>query len=490
MTVSDVSPPAIMWFRNDLRLADNPALHAAAASARPLICVYVHEDGPGAPRPPGGAARWWLHGALAGLDRALANRGGALHLLRGPAEEAIAALATAVGAAAVYRCRRYDEPGRAIDARLDALLEARGVASLDFSGTLLHEPWAVENRSGQPFRVFTPFWRASRQRGAPGQPLRPPERLSFFALPEETRRRFVGLGDLGLEPAKPDWAGGLRTAWRRDEDGAAACLDTFLDHGLEGYAGGRDHMASAAISRLSPYLRFGQVSVRQVWHAVTAARLSERSRASEGDVEKFLAELGWREFAYHLLHQAPDLARRNLQPRFDAMRWRSDERALRAWQRGETGYPLVDAGMRQLWATGWMHNRVRMVTASFLAKHLLLDWREGEAWFWDTLVDADVASNPVNWQWVAGSGADAAPYFRVLNPILQGEKFDAGGDYVRRWVPELACLPAAVIHRPWTAGKEQLAAAGVALGETYPLPIVAHEFARERALAAWRDMRA
>jgi deoxyribodipyrimidine photo-lyase len=284
----------------------------------------------------------------------------------------------------------------------------------------------------------------------------------------------------------PDWAAGLRATWQPGERAAQARLKAFLDRDVAGYAADRDR-PDRATSGLSPHLRFGEISPRQVWHAARFAA-AERPLLS-GGIDKFLSEVGWREFCRHLLFDVPDLATRNLQPSFDGFGWRQDAAALAAWQRGRTGYPLVDAGMRELWHTGAMHNRVRMVAASFLVKHLLIDWREGEKWFWDTLVDADAGSNPANWQWVAGCGADAAPYFRVFNPVLQGEKFDPDGAYVRRWVPELAALPTGLIHQPWSAPPLELGGAGVVLGETYPRPIVDHKAGRERALAAYAKLR-
>jgi deoxyribodipyrimidine photo-lyase len=302
-----------------------------------------------------------------------------------------------------------------------------------------------------------------------------------------TGLRSDDLAHWHLEPRHPDWAQGLRAIWTPGEAAAQARLADFLDEDIAGYATGRDRPDRDRTSHLSPHLRFGEISPRQVWHAARFA--ADRNPGIAGDIEKFLSELGWREFCRHLLHDVPDIATRNLQPAFDAFPWRRDQDALRAWQRGRTGYPIVDAGMRQLWQTGTMHNRIRMVVASFLVKHLLLDWRDGEAWFWDTLVDADAGNNPANWQWVAGSGADAAPYFRIFNPMLQGEKFDPDGDYVRRWVPELTHLPSKVIHKPWAATSSELAKAGVRLGQTYPEPIVDHGQARQRALAAYAKTR-
>ena len=420
---------------------------------------------------------------LDALSDGLAARGGRLFFFRGPAADLIERLAVDSRAAAIYWNRRYDEAGQLVDKKLKAALRQRGLVVESFNGHLLHEPWTMA-KQGKPFRVFSAFWRAACRLGAPPRPIPAPQTLSFSVLPPALGARVVALADLALEPKSPDWAGGLRATWQRGEPGAQACLERFLTGGLPGYATNRDRPDKPNTSRLSPYLRFGNISVRQVWHAAMAAMVSRDSGIGEQDLEKFLSELGWREFSYHLLHHHPDLARRNLRARFDFTPWRMDPVALRAWQHGQTGYPFVDAGMRELWTTGWVHNRVRMVAASFLVKHLLMDWRQGEAWFWDTLVDADPANNAVNWQWVAGSGADAAPYFRIFNPVLQGERFDPDGVYVKRWVPELSGLPSSLIHRPWAATAAQLAAAGVCLGEAYPNRIIEHDEARRRALAA------
>ncbi len=328
--------------------------------------------------------------------------------------------------------------------------------------------------------------RRARDRRA-GPPLPAPARIAAAPLPPGFH--FLPIGDLGLEPTRPDWAGGLREEWTPGEDGARARLSAFLDGGLKGYAIDRNRPDRPASSKLSPHLRFGEISIRQCWRAARVAFDAGETGASDTDLDTFLKELGWREFSYHLLFHNPTLARTNYNVKFDAFRWRDDEAALEAWRRARTGYPMVDAGMRQLWTTGWMHNRVRMIVASFLVKHLLIDWRAGEEWFWDTLVDADPANNAASWQWVAGTGADAAPYFRIFNPFGQGEKFDPDAVYIRRWVPELAKLPNDVIHRPWAAPPALLAAAGVKLGETYPLPMVDHDAARARALAALQGMK-
>jgi deoxyribodipyrimidine photo-lyase len=466
---------SIVWFRDDLRLADNPALAATARAKGQVLCLYVLDEE--SSRPLGGAARWWLAGSLRALDQELCRIGGRLVLRRGAAARLVPALAADIGASAVYWNRRYDSAGVMVDSEIAAALARANVGVETFQANLLFEP----SSDGKPPRVFTPFWRRMRTTAGPRQPLPAPRRI--WPVPD------VASDDLDvwrLEPVKPDWAGGLRAAWVRGEEAARQRLTDFLDQ-IAGYASQRDRPDEDATSRLSPHLRFGEISPFQVWHAATFA--AEKDSRIAGGVEKFLSELGWREFSYHLLHGFPELARKNLQERFDAFPWLNETGALRAWQRGCTGYPIVDTGMRQLWQTGWMHNRVRMVVASFLVKHLLVNWTEGERWFWDTLVDADPANNPASWQWVAGCGADAAPYFRIFNPILQGEKFDPDGRYVREYIPELAGLPNAFIHKPWEAPPLVLHGAGVTLGETYPRPFVDHAAARKRALEAFRRLK-
>jgi deoxyribodipyrimidine photo-lyase len=486
-------PPVIVWFRDDQRLADHPALEHAVARGHPVVCVYVYDPQPRDARPLGGAARWWLHESLRKLDAALAARGGGLTILQGPEQQVIETFAAQIGAASVCWNRRYSPAQRETDAAIKSALKARGIAVFTFNGHLLREPWTVTTRGGQPFQVFGAYWRAARHDYVPEPPRLAPGRIDFFCVPEHVASRVKALSALDLQPLTPDWAGGLRDTWQCGEEAGQRRLQQFLADTLDSYATGRDTPAAQATSRLSPYLRFGNLSVRQVWHAVQEtrhARLHAHGHAdAAASVAKFLDELGWREFSYHLLYHFAPLHRVNFRRQFDAMPWRDDPELLRAWQRGETGYPLVDAGMRELWHTGWIHNRVRMVAASFLVKHLLMDWRAGEAWFWDTLVDADEASNPASWQWVAGTGADAAPYFRIFNPVLQSQKFDPEGDYVRRWVPELARLPDASIHAPWLAVPAQREAASVRLGENYPWPVVDHQHARTRALEALQRLR-
>lgn len=475
--------PALIWFRDDLRVSDNPALSAAAATGRPLLCVYVHDDASAGQRPLGGAAKWWLHGALAALDDSLREKGSRLVLLQGAAQEVLPALAASVGAALICWNRRYGLAAREIDAAIKTRLRDTGAEVQSFNGHLLYEPWEVRTQAGGPMKVFTPFWRAARSLGDPAPPLPAPQTLTRFD--HAAMKSSLPLAALALLPTKPDWAGGLRAHWTPGEAAAGARLEAFLEDTLRGYGENRNRPDRLSTSMLSPYLRFGNISPRQIWHAAHQAALAEPERIPAADLAKFAAELGWREFSYHLLFHNHDLASRNYNPRFDAFPWKEDEKALHAWQSGRTGYPIVDAGMRQLWTTGWMHNRVRMIVASFLVKHLLIDWREGESWFWDTLVDADPASNPASWQWVAGSGADAAPYFRIFNPMLQGEKFDPDGAYIKQWIPELAHLPKALIHRPWAAA-DLFAAQNPdgAKRPDYPPPLVAHDAARQRALAA------
>ncbi len=467
--------PSLLWFRQDLRLADNPALTAATQAGGPLVCVYVlDESGDWAP---GGASRWWLHHSLAALAASLQARGNRLVLRRGPAAEVIPALARESGAEQVFWNRCYEPGAVRRDTALKAALQATGLAVDTSNAQLLLEPWQVKTGGGEPYRVFTPFWRALQGLYDDKAPLAAPT-----SLPAGQPLASDRLADWGLLPSKPDWAGGLDATWTPGEAGAQARLADFLKTTLEDYRTDRDRPDRAGTSRLSPHLHFGEIGPRQVWHAT---RHAEARGQSGGAAEKFLSEVAWREFAQHLLFHFPTLPEANWRPAFDAVQWRRDKPALQAWQRGQTGYPIVDAGMRELWTTGWMHNRVRMVVASFLIKDLLLDWRQGADWFWDTLVDADLGSNAASWQWVAGSGADAAPYFRVFNPVLQGERFDPDGDYVRRWVPELAALPSKLIHQPWAADAVTLAAAGVTLGKSYPVRLVAHDAARRRALDAF-----
>jgi deoxyribodipyrimidine photo-lyase len=474
--------PVIVWFRLDLRLADNPALGAAVGLARAagIIPVFIWAPDEEAPFAPGAASRIWLHDSLTALSEALADRRSRLVLRVGAALETLLEISQQTGARGVFWNRRYEPAVAARDARVDAALRARGLTTATTLGlpsaNLLWEPEALTTRAGQPFRMFTPFWQAGR-----AQPLLDPAPAPRQLPPPRRWPASVPLAALGLRP-KIGWDAGLRAAWTPGEASARASLKRFVGRGLAQYEDARNRPDLDASSRLSPHIHFGEIGPRAVWSAV------EREAERRGiDPSPFLRELAWREFAYYVLHHFPQSTEAPLRPEFLRFPW-APASAARAWRRGQTGYPLVDAGMRELWATGFLPNRVRMVVASFLVKHLLVRWQEGARHFWDTLVDADLANNTLNWQWCAGSGVDPAPYFRIFNPMIQGQTFDPAGVYVSRWVPELAKLPPRFIHAPWLAPAEVLASAGVALGRTYPRPIVEHKWARARALAAFAEI--
>ena len=471
--MSDPVAPAIMWFRRDPRLTDNPALAWAAHRGRPVIPVFVHDEEPGA-RPLGGASRWWLDKSLAALAVELEAKGSRLILRHGRAAEEIGRLAEETGAGAVAWNRLYEAGLAERDGDLEAGLHKAGKLVFTGNASLLLEPWAIKTKTGGRYQVFTPFWNAARPLIGQPKPEPAPRKLVAPSHWPSSER----LSGWKLHPTRPDWSKGFAD-WKPGEVGAKARLKRFVDRALDDYPAGRDHPGLDGSSRLSPHLHWGEVGPRQVWAAL----------GSGAAADKFRAELAWREFNHHILFDRPKLATVNLKREFDRLAWRDDPVGLEGWRRGRTGYPIVDAGMRQLWSEGFMHNRVRMITASLLVKHLLIDWREGEAWFWDTLVDADAANNAANWQWVAGSGADAQPFFRIFNPVSQGERFDKDGVYVRRWVPELARLPDKYLHAPWTAPAAALDAAGVRLGDNYPCPVVDPASGRQRALDAWAKLR-
>ena len=462
----------ILWFRHDLRLADQPALSAAVASGRPILALYVlDEDSPGV-WAMGGASRWWLHYSLTELAGLLADRGVPLVLRRGPARQVLPALVGETGAGEIRAGGGAEPWMRALDRDLSRDLD---IPFHRHRTTLLFNPETLRTAAGTPYAVYTPFARACFAAG-PAAPLPVPPGPWRGAAAVASDR----LEDWALLPRQPNWAREWEGIWQPGEAGAAAALERFLEASLPAYAGQRDFPGIAGTSRLSPHLHLGEISAATIWHAAGSAA------AETGDgLLTFRKEVLWREFSHYLLWHHPHLPEAPLAERFAAMPWRQDGAALSAWQRGRTGVPIVDAGMRELSQTGWMHNRVRMITASFLVKHLLLPWQAGEAWFWDMLVDADLAANAASWQWVAGSGADAAPYFRIFNPVLQGRKFDADGTYVRRFVPEIAALPDAHLHAPWEAPAAVLAGAHVHLGQTYPIPIVDLADGRARALAAF-----
>jgi len=515
--------PTIVWFRQDLRLQDNPALHAALLRGAPMVPVFILDEAGEGAWPLGGASRWWLHHSLAALSEGLLARGSRLVLARGDSSAVLNDLIRTTGADSVYWNRRYEPAVMTRDARIKAGLAEGGIDGRSFNAALLNEPHTIANKQGKPFQVFTPYWRHCLT-----LPVAPPLHLGRAKLPAPERwPRSLELGVLALLPRIP-WDTGFTATWIEGregalrpssgpatrgelglvlppfprpaasvpcppgEAGAAQQLKRFVTSAMEHYSARRNHPAGSGTSILSPHLHFGEVSPRQIWAAVRAASEESGVFPPNFGATVFLSEVGWREFAHHLLFHFQHTPGQPLREEFARFPWAPDPggRHWRAWQRGETGYPIVDAGMRQLWHTGWMHNRVRMVVASFLVKHLRLPWTEGARWFWDTLVDADLASNTLGWQWSAGCGADAAPYFRIFAPVLQGRKFDPAGEYVRRWVPELAALPAEHIHAPWEAGSEVLSAAKVRLGGNYPRPIVDHATARNEALAALQALRA
>ena len=442
-----MTTPTIVWLRDDLRLTDNPALTAAAARG-PVVLVYLLDDDSPEVRPMGAASRWWLHGSLRSLSTATGDQ---LVLRRGAAETVIPQLVADTGAAAVFWNRRYGA-AREIDARLKARLRESGLEAQSFQASLLFEPWTVRTGDGNPFRVFTPFWRAARE-AAVRAPL-PVPHVDWATADTDDLESWA------LLPTRPDWAVGLRESWHPGEKGAHNQLKSFATERLANYHR-RDEPAVEATSRLSPHLSFGEISPFQIWERMHG----DLPAAATKNVAKFLSEVGWREFNANILFHSPELAEKNYRPAFDSFPWAEpDPRDLVAWQHGRTGIAIVDAGMRELRHTGYMHNRVRMIVASLLIKNMLIDWRVGEKWFWDCLVDADEASNPGNWQWVAGSGADAAPYFRIFNPMLQAEKFDGQQRYIKRWVPEFGT-------------------------DKYPEPIVDLAESRRQALAAYERVK-
>ena len=475
--------PTLLWFRQDLRLADHPALHAAIQRGGPVIPVFIYAPDEEGDWPPGGARRWWLHHSLHALDQSLRERGSRLTYRRGPTQETVDDLLKATGAAAIHWGRRYEPAIRERDQALEQYLTAkRGVEVQTFNTLLLHEPWEVETQAGGPYKVYSPFWRTAQKHPTPDLPLDAP---SAVAAPG-TWPNSLELKDLELEPTR-DWKDGLAAAWTPGEAGAQKRLSHFLDAGLLTYKDDRNVPEKVGTARLSPHLHHGEISPRQAYHAVR--RYLDDGRRSISDKQRkqanhFINEIGWREFAYHILYHFPDTPHQPLHDKYAGFPWQNEPQMLRRWQKGQTGYPIVDAGMRELWEMGWMHNRVRMIAGSFLVKDLLISWQRGAAWFWDTLVDADLANNTLGWQWIAGCGADAAPFFRIFNPVTQGEKFDPHGNYTRRWVPELKDMPDQWLFKPWKAPAEVLRKARVELDKDYPRPIVDHKEARESALAA------
>lgn len=464
---------SLCWFREDLRLSDHPAL-TRAAEADAVLPVYIDDTQSGG-RAHGGASACWLYQSLKALSASLE---GALLCYQGDPLAILKALIARHGVTHVYWHRAYSAAHIARDTEIKQTLRAMGVTVVTENGRLLWEPWTIHKTDGTPYQVFTPFYRKGCLQAPPPRfPLEPPTGVTYLS-----DSHALSIDALGLMSDLP-WGEAMLSHWRVGEEAAFDRLDDFLAHGLAHYKEGRNYPAKPYVSRLSPHLRWGEISPNQVWYAA-------KETAEDDHVDHFCSELGWREFSYSQLYFYPDLPEQNLKAQFDAFSWREDPVHLSAWQRGQTGIPLVDAGMRELWQTGYIHNRVRMVVGSFLVKNLRLDWRAGERWFWDALVDADLASNSASWQWVAGCGADAAPYFRIFNPVTQGQKFDPQGEYIRRFVPEIAALPDRYLAAPWTAPAAVLAEAGVVLGETYPQPIVDLKASREAALEAFQLLKA
>ncbi len=475
-----MSQTVIFWFREDLRLIDNPGFIAAIDSGQPVLPVFILDEETTGIRPLGGAMKWWLHYSLMSLASELTEAYNLPLILRkGLAKDVLHSLVKDTNADSIIWNRRYDPAGVAADKTIKSHFSEQGLSVASFNARLLTEPWEVLLKDGvSPYKVFTPYWKSCRaylaDHNGPDAPLPKPESRTIKTVNCQSDHR----DDWALLPDRPNWAAGFKPHWQPGESGAQQKLTTFLNSGLKGYKEKRKNPALANVSRLSPHLHFGEISPRQIWHATQTFQAAHPEIDLEKDAAHFLSEIGWREFSHYLLFHFPHIADQNYNARFDAFPWWQDDgdaekrRLLHAWQRGQTGYPIIDAGMRELWQTGYMHNRVRMIVGSFLTKNLLIHWRHGEAWFWDTLLDADTANNTAGWQWVAGSGADAAPYFRIFNPVTQSAKFDPGGDYIRTYVPELRDLPDKLIHAPWDAPALILQGAGITLGKTYPKPIV------------------
>jgi len=468
---------SVVWFREDLRVSDQPALLAAVQRGNPVICLYILDTGGASDWSLGAASKWWLHFALLDLAEQLRERGASLLIRKGDSERILNEVIDNYEVDAVFLNRRYEPAIARRDAVIKAALVARGVSVESFNSALLFEPWEIRSKTGTAYKVYTPFFKMALSKGLP-EVKGSVRRMSGVRLKADANE---GVEALGLLPMVP-WDEGFYEEWNPTRNGAEIELGCFLEKTVSGYARTRDIPSLKGTSRMSPYLHFGQIGPREI--------VNRLSVGGEGSGEHvYLKELLWREFAYHVLFHFPDTPQKPLQKRFEAFAWRGDEMDLDAWKRGKTGYPIVDAGMRELWATGWMHNRVRMIVGSFLVKHLLLPWNQGARWFWECLVDADLASNTLGWQWIGGCGADAAPYFRIFNPMIQGAKFDPDGDYVRKWVPELKALPTKHLHAPWEATDSELSAAGIELGADYPHRIIEHKAGRDRALATFRCLK-
>lgn len=473
------SQTCIVWFRQDLRLEDNPAFEAALMKSVSIIPVYIYAPEEEEEWPLGGASKWWLHYSLKSLSQELLDRGLKLILRKGNTLSILDEMIQSTKATSVVWNRRYEPTSIKRDSKIKEYLNEADIKVQSFNGSLLFEPWTITNKQGKPFQVFTPFWKACMAMPEPLLEKIKPTTKQLNKVDLET----LSLEDLELLP-KIHWDTGLAATWKPGAPEAKKMLNAFIKNAISQYKQQRDRPDLPGVSLLSPYLHFGEISPRMIWSTI-----KQHCDIHQEGVECYLRQLGWREFAHHLLYHFPKTPNEPLRSDFKHFPWQEETAQLKAWQKGQTGYPIVDAAMRQLWAIGWMHNRLRMIVGSFLVKDLLIPWQQGAAWFWDTLVDADLANNTLGWQWVGGCGADAAPYFRIFNPITQGEKFDPEAVFVRQWVPEIAALPNEWIHKPWEAPENLLRACNITLGKTYPKPIINHAQARERALEAFQKIK-
>lgn len=465
----------MIWFRQDLRISDNPALQKAAQSGK-ILPIYILDDHLPGEHKMGEASRWWCHHSLKGLNEQL---DGQLRLFKGPCDKVIQMLVSALKPKALFWNRCYEPWRIRVDAQIKQWVRKKGIQCESFNGSLLWEPWEILKKDSTPYKVFTPFY----QKGClmAMEPRLPIQHMPHCQYIEHKVQNSLTLDELELLP-KIQWADTIASQWKVGEQFARKRLNQFLKEGIQNYKKGRDFPALNSVSRLSPYLHFGEISVNQIWHTV-------KSISQDENVQHFLRELGWREFSYYLLYHFPQLPTENLQPKFNQFKWLENESSLQSWQKGQTGIPIVDAGMRELWQTGYMHNRVRMIVGSFLVKNLRCHWHHGHSWFWDCLVDADLANNSASWQWIAGCGADAAPYFRIFNPVTQGQKFDPKGLYTQQYVPELKSMPLKYLFNPWEAPSQELAKANIKLGRDYPFPIVDLKVSRQSALEAFAHLK-